>query len=242
MSDMKFLDGYSIEEIIVKINELPKDLECFRRLGRIADNYKETYSKAFDHFIEVNSKDTLNGVNKDDDNRIKGLALEDLVSLLFESTGDYYEVYRNVRNGTNEIDLFLRYSNKGRRLSQLLNEKYAKLLCECKNYNSSIDVTYIGKFCSLMQTTSNNIGIMFSYNGFSGKSWGGAKGLTKKIYLLKERRDEKIYILEFKKEDFADILNGKSIFEILDDKCQELELGIDDIMKYITEHPNEKKV
>lgn len=241
MSNLKFSEGYSLEEIFEKINELPKNLECFKRLGRISEGYKTEYKLAFEHFVEVNSRENLNGVNKKDDNRIKGKVLEDLVSLLFESTGDYYEVHRNVRNGSNEIDLFLVFSDKGHRLSQLLNKKYSRLLCECKNYNSSVDVTYVGKFCSLMQTTNNNLGIMFSYLGFSGKSWGGSKGLTKKIYLLKERVEEKLYILEFKKEDFAEILNGKSIFEILDNKCQELELGTDDITKYITEHPNERK-
>lgn len=242
MSDLKFLEGYSLEEIFDKINELPKDLECFRRLGRITDNYKTAYKEAFDHFVEVNSKENLNGINKDDDNRIKGLALEDLVSLLFEATGGYYEIYRNVRNGTNEVDLLLRFSDKGNGLSQKLDNRYSKLLCECKNYNSNVKVTYVGKFCNLMQTTNCKVGIMFSCKGFSGVSWGGAKGLTKKIYLLKEHAEDKLYILEFKKEDFFDIIKGKSIFEILNDKCMELELGIDEISKYITEHPNEKSI
>jgi len=99
-------------------------------------------------------------------------------------------------------------------------------LCECKDYKEPISVTYIGKFYSLMQSTHNNIGIMFSYKGFSGKNWGGAKGLTKKLFLLKENMQDKSYILEFTVKDFQDILDGKSIFNLLDEKCSELELGI----------------
>ena len=83
---------------------------------------------------------------------------------------------------------------------------------------------------------------MFSYKGFSGKNWGGANGLTKKLFLLKENMQDKSYILEFTVKDFQDILDGKSIFNLLDEKCSELELGIDEIKKYIIEHPNEKKV
>ncbi len=242
MSNQKSDKGYTIEEIFKIIDNMPNNMTCFEKLGRLAERHKKKYQEAFEYFEDINSRNMLNGHNKDDDNRIKGKSLEDLVDILFAATGGYYEIYRNVRNGTNEVDLFLRLSDKGQRFSQILNQKYNNLLCECKNYKSTIDVTYVGKFCSLMQTTNNKIGIMFSYHGFTGKSWGAAKGLTKKIYLLRERSEDKQYILEFKKKDFKDILEGKSIFEILDDKCMELQMGIDDITKYITEHPNENKI
>ena len=180
MDELTFQQGLSLSEIIDGINELPKDSECFKGLGRLTYNYRD--------------------------------------------------------------DLFLKLSDKGIYLSSLLKSKYASLLCECKNYKEPISVTYIGKFYSLMQSTHNNIGIMFSYKGFSGKNWGGAKGLTKKLFLLKENMQDKSYILEFTVKDFQDILDGKSIFNLLDEKCSELELGIDEIKKYIIEHPNEKKV
>lgn len=242
MNNQRFDKGCTIEEILSQINidELSKDLPCFKKMGYLTSDYKEQYQDAYDFFEKVNSNVALNGIDTKEDNRIKGKALEDLVSLLFIATGGYYEVYRNAKNGTNEVDLILKFSGKGKHLAQVL--KHSKIICECKNYKSSISVTYVGKFCSLMQTTNCNLGIMFSYNGFSGESWGSAKGLTKKIYLLKERPEDKLYILEFKKEDFCSILKGKSIFDILDDKCMELELGVDDITKYITEHPNEKEL
>lgn len=239
MGDYKFDKGLTIDEILKKLNESSKNMECFKRLGCLTEEFREPYRLAYTYFKNVNSQKNLNGVTKDDDNRIKGKALEDLVALLFEGTGGYYEVYKNLRNGSNEIDLFLKYSDKGLCLSSLLKDRYGKLLCECKNYDGPITVTYVGKFFSLMQTTQNNIGVMFSFNGFSGKSWGGAKGLSKKLFMLRERIEDKVFILEFTNKDFQDVLKGKSIFAVLDDKYFELQLGIDEITKYITKHPNE---
>lgn len=168
--------------------------------------------------------------------------MEDLVSVMFETTGGFFDIYRNIRNGSNEVDLFVCYSQKAKRLSLILGEKYSDIICECKNYQGSVKVTYVGKFYSLMQSSNMKIGIIFSYDGFSGESWGGGTGLTKKLFLLKEKEEEKTYILDFNKNDFKAILDGKSLFNIFDDKCIGLRLGVDDITKYIVKHPNEDKV
>lgn len=60
--------------------------------------------------------------------------------------------------------------------------------------------------------------------------------------MLREKEEDKTYILDFNIIDFKAILDGESLFQILDNKCKELKLGIDDIKKYITQHPNENKV
>lgn len=241
MSEYRYRDGLTTQELLSIIDRLPKNMACFKSLGHLQEKDRTLYEEAYSHFMNVNAKKNLNGNSQEDDNRIKGKALEDLVSSLFELTGGYYEVYKNVRNGSNEIDVFLSLSSKGRCVAPLINKRYEKLICECKNYKSTISVTYVGKFYSLMQTTNNKVGIMFSYNGFTGASWGGAKGLTKKLFLLREREEDRLYILEFTYKDFKDILDGKGLFDILESKCLELELGLDDITKYITTHPNEDK-
>lgn len=242
MNDYKYGDGLTTQELLSMLDRLPKNMVCFKSLGYLQKENKALYENAYNHFMDVNAKKNLNGKSQEDDNRIKGKALEDLVSLLFEFTGGYYDVYKNVRNGSNEIDVFLSLSRKGKCVAQLINNRYKKLLCECKNYKSTISVTYVGKFYSLMQTTNNKVGIMFSYSGFTGASWGGAKGLTKKLFLLREREEDRLYILEFTNKDFKDILDGKGLFDILESKCLELEMGLDDITKYINTHPNEGKL
>lgn len=231
--------GLTIEELLNVINQLPKDMECLKPMGKLCTDKKESYQKAYEHFIHTNNNTCLNGENLNDDNVIKGQALESLVSLLFESTGGFFEVYRNIRNGSNEVDLFVGFSKKGKTFSSILDNKFSNIVCECKNYGKNVDVTYVGKFYSLLNSTNNKLGIMFSYGGMTGKSWGAAKGLTKKLFLLREKEDDKIYILDFDNTDFKKILDGESLFDILENKCKSLKMGVDDITKYIVKHPNE---
>lgn len=233
--------GLTIEEVLRYIDNAPSTMEAFKRIGRLALDYRDIYEEAYNNFCNVYQRKNLNGVDERDDNAIKGKALENLVRVLFQSTGNYFYTYGNIRNGSNEMDLFLRYSDKAIRIEQVLNSKYANIVCECKNYKNPISVTYVGKFYSLIQSTHKSFGIMFSHDGFTGSNWGGAVGLAKKLFLLKEKNEEKIYIIDFNIKDFKKILEDKSIFEILDDKCVELELGITDIKKYICAHPNENK-
>ena len=223
---------FTLEELFGYLDELPADMECFK-IGRLSKDYQARYKDAYDHFIEVNEGDFTK--------KEKGKSLEELVQHMFQSTGQYYRVYANVRNGSNEIHIILRLSNKGMALKQLIDDKYQKLIGECKNYDKKVSVTYVGKFYSLMRTTHCNFGIVFSYHGISGENWGGGKGLIKKLFLLSEGSRENLYILDFCKTDFEEILSGQSIFEILNKKCFELETGAD-CMKQITEHPNEEKM
>lgn len=86
-----------------------------------------------------------------------------------------------------------------------------------------------------------NIGILFSWGGIAGSGWNSSKGIVKKTYYLKERKDEKIYILDFNKVEFNRILSGDSFFDVLDEKCTEIELDID-FQRYFKSHPNETKI
>lgn len=233
--------GLTVEEILNILNNAPKTMECFKVLGTLTPEKKAVYEEKYKYFIFTNENENLNGKNRDEDNRIKGKALEDLVSVMFEATGEYFEIYRNIRNGSNEVDIFIEFSGKGKKVSSLLDDKYSNIICECKNYGKHVGVTYVGKFYSLMQCTNNSVGIMFSYGGFSGRSWGAATGLTKKLFLLREKEVDKTYILDFNKRDFEAILKGESLFEILDNKCRSLRMGVDDITKYIVKHPNEDR-
>ena len=45
MDELTFQQGLSLSEIIDGINELPKDSECFKGLGRLTYNYREDFKK-----------------------------------------------------------------------------------------------------------------------------------------------------------------------------------------------------
>lgn len=167
--------------------------------------------------------------------RQKGQKLEELTSILFsKSVENLFDVYRNCRTSTNEIDLLIRWTENAR-LSGISNAFPCfgeSFLCECKNYNGSVKVTYVGKFCSLMAVTNTNFGIMVSWDGVSGRGkWSDSKGLIKKVALHENK-----YIIVIDKDDLKQICDcEKSIFSLIYDKYTALKNEID-YDKYIVKH------
>ena len=91
-----------------------------------------------------------------------------------------------------------------------------------------------------MMVTNHTFGILFSYHGMSGRGWNDAIGLTKKIYMLKEHKEDKIIMIDFSLREFEQIIEGKTFFDIINFKIQSLQHDTD-ILKYIvSEHPGEK--
>lgn len=108
-------------------------------------------------------------------------------------------------------------------------------LCECKNYEGKVDVTYVGKFCYLLRTCNSTVGIMIVWEGITARgAWSDAKGLIKKNVL----KDEK-YIIVIDKEDLKRIYERKTnIFSIIYNKYIALKNEID-YDKYIVKHEAE---
>jgi hypothetical protein len=168
----------------------------------------------------------------------KGRKLEELSILLFQnSVENLFDVYRNCRTSTNEIDLLIRWTEQAR-LSGVSNSFPCfgeTFLCECKNYNGAVSVTYVGKFSSLMSVTNVNLGIMISWHGVTGRNqWSDSLGLIKKIAL-----HENHYIIVLDKIDLKKIYERKSsVFSIVYDKYMALKTDID-YNKYIVKHEAE---
>ena len=150
---------------------------------------------------------------------------------------DIFEVIRNARTSTNEIDLLVRCSEKARSigLNNTFDFMQKQFIGECKNYGDKISVTYVGKFYSLLKTSNTQFGIMFSLHGLTGTGkWQNSKGLVRKIALK-----DNLYIIDFNKSDFIKIKNKqKNFFQIIDDKYFELQNDID-FSKYVFEHENQ---
>lgn len=171
--------------------------------------------------------------------REKGKLLEDITALLFEkSVANFFEVFRNCRTSTNEIDLLIRWTDNAR-LSNIhtsfpcFGESF---LCECKNYNEKVTVTYVGKFCSLLLVTGSNLGVMVSWKGVTSRgSWSDSAGLIKKIALKEDK-----YIIVIDKNDLKRIYNKEaSIFSIIYEKYIALKNEVD-YGKYILKHEAEQ--
>lgn len=173
------------------------------------------------------------------DRQEKGQVLESLVSTLIK---DGYckilECRNNCRTSSNEIDLQVNWTESARLANipksfQCFGDSF---LCECKNYSGKVDVTYVGKFYSLLKVTDTKLGILFSQDSITGRGpWSDAKGLIKKIAL----RDN-TYIIDIGKEGLEKIYKKEiNFFSLVYDKYLALKMDID-YSKYISKHESEQ--
>lgn len=218
--------GQALKEIYTiyeKFNELTKWNE------EDYDKFKELL-----HILKASRGDAPKGNLKFDTTKSKGDALEDVVNFLIRKTF-FFTVTENVRTKTNEVDQVIRLSKNGRIAMEyfnitksLLNIEDEIFLGECKNYEASLSVTYIGKFYSLLKQCNCNFGILFTYNGVSGEEskWADGHGLMKVLKLIEKYTANRDFnIIEFKLEDYENILAGESFFDLVEAKKTSLKVA-----------------
>lgn len=168
----------------------------------------------------------------------KGALLEKLTSILFQNSLFY--IRRNCRTCTNELDLLVEWSEASR--LSLISQSFPcfddSFICECKNYSRAVDVTYIGKFFSLLHLADTKLGIMIAWDGITGRNnWKDAKGLIRKIAL-----GSHTFIVVIDRHDLQGILEQKTnIFSLVNEKYQALKNDID-YSQYVKKHPAENKL
>ncbi|MFH5834536.1 acetylglutamate semialdehyde dehydrogenase [Proteiniclasticum sp. C24MP] len=207
----------------------------YREISKMTDEQKKLYIEKLEHFKRVNSSACTTTE--------KGESLEDLVTYLLEIYDRYFDVVNSVRTGTNEIDQFISSKQFMKMLISygLIDARLESFLCECKNYSKKVDVTYVGKFASLLLTSSKKLGILFSYKGITGSKWSDASGLVKKFYLSKENVEARYCIIDFNISDFELVKNGVPFFEIIHSKIESLQMDTT-FATYISQHPAELKL
>ena len=171
--------------------------------------------------------------------KTRGNLLEELIKLITIKTKNF-ELFENITNDTNEYDIIIKASDLARKCAYnaLPTVIFQPIICECKNYQSTIDVTWVGKFYSLLSISNIKIGIIFSYEGVTGQvenDWSDAWGLIRKIYL----KDE-IAIISISKKELGRIVNGENFCDILEEKFIELQTmtSIENEKRY---HASEEK-
>lgn len=224
-----------IEDIDKVITYLKEYANALNELQAMSPKEQEMLEKKYQDFIKINSskESTLK----------KGKALEKLVETMLNST-HLFDIKTNIRTTTNEIDDVVIANTTAEILinNGILNKMYSLFLGECKDYKRTIPVTFVGKFYSLMNTSSIKLGIMFSAKGISGKGeWSDGKGLCKKIYMSREKENEKIHILDFNINDFKRIISGETFTSLVKEKVLELQLSTS-FNSLITHHAAEGKI
>lgn len=224
LEDRGLTSGDFIKDII------NNDLETFDELTKWTDGDFKYFNNLLHIAENIDVKDT--GTTTRD----VGDILEELVCFIFKKSY-FFDVVKNVRTKTNEIDQVIRLSKRGMQalsrtnLSRdLLVIPEDTILGECKNYNQNIGVTWFGKFYAVLKNCNCNFGIIFSLKKATGNfdNWSDSYGLLRSITLLeKYRHDNDFYILDFGLSDFKRIGNGESIFDIIKAKMDSIKLGTD---------------
>ncbi len=130
----------------------------------------------------------------------QGDLLEDFFEHLFKNIRAL-KYLRNVRTGSNEIDVFIKLTREGRQLraNEIIPSWFPdSMLIECKNYTSRVGVTYVNKFKSVIDLSSTNFGSFISYKGLAGQDksgWQDAHGLIYKYGLMHLANEKKPLIL-----------------------------------------------
>lgn len=218
--------GFNIKEYILA--------RADEKIKSVAQILTFTFEEQKEYIILLKNLESTNSSSSSTTE--KGKALEEIVQFVIEKSA-VFDIHSNVRTSSNEIDILARLNGKGKYFKgQGLLDFHDSFLSECKNYNKKVDVTWVGKFYSLVKYTKNNLGIIFSYKGLSGDKWHNAVGLTKKIFLLET--DER-YIIDFNYNDFKILSEGKSFIELISEKIFNLKNDTS-IQSFIAEHPNQK--
>lgn len=210
----------------------------YEKICELSNEQIVEYKRLLKNFESVNGTDTANVTAKD-----KGKALENLAKYLLEISGGIFDVFENLRTTTNELDQFCRLKPAGKYLlaNQIIDSRFSKIIGECKNYATTVNVTYTGKFCSLLLSNQVRIGILFSYKGVTGHDWTESCGLIRKFYLHKENEAERFCIIDFNIEDFRSIIRGENLLQIIENRINALQLdtGYD---RFLVKHDLEMNV
>lgn len=218
-------ENYNIKQYLQEI--IQKPLDIFHELTSWSEEDKQDFFVLLENLKKPFDKTTE--TTKD-----KGDRLENLVSFLIQKSY-FFEIYRNVHTGTNEIDEVIILSEKGKQALHEFNLSRDILeidpdiaLGECKNYDSTLNVTYVGKFYSLLVSTNVSFGIIFTQKGLTGNEdeFHDAYGLTKVLRIIeKYQNSREMIILTFTLEDYDKIANGESFFNLIKAKKLALHLS-----------------
>ena len=215
-------ENFSLKEYMEKV---VADVDnSYEELIRWSEDQKKNFA------VLVNDLKTQGATTK-----VTGDKLERIVKFIINNSF-FFEIYTNVHTETNEIDEVIRLSDRGKIALHTLNIPRDLIpigadlfLGECKNYASRLNVTYVGKFYSLLTITGIPFGIIFTRVGLTGDTEGfeDANGLTKVLRMMEQAKNPSgdFCILTFAKEDYEKMINGVSFFELIKAKKLELQLA-----------------
>lgn len=238
MSQLEFKSNIEkaqyIFESFKELNE--NDPEVLKMVLQQGSGIKlDAFNLLYDKFVEMHKDpEEFKGVKA----KTRGDILEELIRIVTIET-NIFSLYSNVTNDTNEYDIIIEPSELSKQMYNAIPEiVYQPIICECKNYQDTIGVTWIGKLYMLLSITNIKVGIIFSYEGITGeKDWEDSKGLVKKIFLK-----DGIAILDIGIKELEKIKNGERFYDVVQKKYNELVYLTEELENSKITHASAEKV
>ena len=140
----------------------------------------------------------------------KGKALEEAISFLFRGLQMMSVRERNLRTKSVEIDIVLEYDGFS---EYTLFEEFSRfVLIECKNTNGAVPAKQLGFFREKLRNTGVQLGILIAWNGITGSE------SNRNAHRLNDFGHEDPLLLVMTSRDLYRILDGVSLYEIVDEK------------------------
>ncbi|WP_224268572.1 restriction endonuclease [Haloprofundus salinisoli] len=149
----------------------------------------------------------------------KGDSLEEVVAYLFEGLTMLSVRDRNLRTRSGEIDLVLEYDGSDEVNLFDYHSRFA--LVECKNTETSVSSKEVGHFDKKLGETNTDLGILVAWNGISGADSGD----NAQRY-VDNASSSGTYIVILESDDLYRILDGKSLYDLIDEKLYKLQMDI----------------
>ena len=129
-----------------------------------------------DEINEIDARPNPGGFTKKEwegeQNRLKGLAFEALGGLVLQSVRPF-SAWHNVQTTTNEIDWLVQLGPHALHLP-VMRDWGAHCICECKIGNQAVNVGWLGKLNTLMQTSGASVGLLLSSKGMGTRGRAAA--------------------------------------------------------------------
>jgi hypothetical protein len=157
-------------------------------------------------------------LHPDTEKKKKGNVLEELVSYLFTSYKDRFEVRTQVSSRTSVLDLHLWFKHGD---DPILKKFGDEIVVECKNWKDPAGKPEINDIAGDMVNRKCKTGILISRKGITGKDFRDANGQR----LVWFHSEFDLIILVLNLDDLKSIARGKNLMELLKEKYVELVEG-----------------
>jgi hypothetical protein len=153
-------------------------------------------------------------------NRLKGAAFEALGGLVLQTVRPFH-AWHNIQTTTNEIDWLIELGPLAQHLP-VMRDWGTHCICECKVGSQAVNVSWIGKLNTLMQTSGVSVGLLLCKKSIGTR--GRASSARIQLQILAAMTPSRVIIC-IDLEEMRNALAGRSFLQLIGRRFIELKVG-----------------